>query len=134
MSRVLCTYLRVFVCDRLDYDRCRDCDHSLHSGQVSSNQAVLFTLTNSSAVSVQSITCGECGFVNCYDGLFDHVFNWKNTHLFHHSLFNSYTNAWSTSSTPLNSWMRCIKDCMIHMDPPLYPIVFLAKFILNSFV
>lgn len=67
---------------------------------------ILYLIQNQ--VEIHQIICGKCSHVNNYDGLQDHIYNWDNETLVHHSVFNAFTNSCSLMPTTVSSWLRYV--------------------------
>jgi hypothetical protein len=79
---------------------CKNCNHNLndstvidrHGISIERRYSVLFTLTESVRVYVESIECGKCKEPNHFDGVHDRIFNYDNCYLFSHDLLDEYTS------------------------------------------
>jgi CxC4 like cysteine cluster associated with KDZ transposases len=72
------------------------------------SSARLFTLEFCTFVKVIGHTCHVCNAITAPDGCELRIFNWSNTHLFSHTLLDSYTAQFTASETPFNAFITSI--------------------------
>jgi hypothetical protein len=103
---------RPLVCSRPSCNRILNFDTPLKRYSISATRrySILFTLTESIRVIVETVQCPSCEKVNHYDGVHDRIFNYDNVFLFSHDLLDDYTSFMKSSSMTFNAYWNVHKD------------------------